>query len=269
MIALVLLAGVLLLAMTMVIAWLVYTVATLRSEVAYVSEINKVIDHVNALAHGVQHAHYRSTTRIDRADALAAAANEKGVEVDSRVDSLLTRIDEQATQTRRNKERIEGAETAIGGVATNSETNTTVLGDHGVRLVDIESSLTGLVQDDELNSRLSQYVRADQLPEINLDGYAKWSDFDDRNLTTNSLRSGAIELTGPGAGGERVGTLTYSGDGITIVSGQGQPATKIGPASLEFGKNALRIDADGDLAYCKGGVRCDKIQTEITALKKP
>eukprot|EP00873_Tetraselmis_striata_P043851 jgi/Tetstr1/464115/TSEL_008920.t1 len=259
MLALVLLAGTLFLAVTMVLAWLVYTVATLRSEVAYISELNKVIDHVNALAHGVQQAHYRSTTRIDRADALAAAANEKGVEMDGRVDSLLSRINAQASKTRRNKDALDEVEATVGGVSTNTSTNTSAIGEHGVRLVELESSLTGLVANDDLEERLNNYVRSDELPDQDLGGYAKWSDFDEANLTTNSLRSGAIELTGPDS--SETGTLTYSGDGITVVTGQGSPATKIGSSSLEFGANALRIDAEGDLAYCKGGAGCQKIQT--------
>lgn len=259
MLALILLAGTLFLAVTMVLAWLVYTVATLRSEVAYISELNKVIDHVNALAHGVQQAHYRSTTRIDRAGALASAANEKGVEVDARVDTLLRRINTQASKTRRNKDAIDELEVAVGGASTNTETNTGTIGQHGVRLVDLETSITGLVKNDDLNERLDQYVRSDELPEHDLDGYAKWSDFDEANLSLNSLQSGAIELKGPDA--NETGTLTYTGDGIAVVTGMGNPATKIGANSLEFGANALRVDGDGDLAYCKGGVGCQKIQT--------
>lgn len=258
MLALILLAGTLFLAVTMVLAWLVYTVATLRSEVAYISELNKVIDHVNALAHGVQQAHYRSTTRIDRSDALASAANKKGIEVDARVDSLLTRINTQATKTRRNKDAINEMEASVDNAATNTELNTGSLGNHGVRLVELESSLTGLVRDEDLDERLDQYVRAEDLPEQELDGYAKWTDFKQANLSTNSLRSGAIELID--ADSSETGTLTYTGDGVAVVTGQGNPATKIGPDSLQFGTNALRIDPDGDLAYCKGGVDCQKVQ---------
>jgi hypothetical protein len=91
-------------------------------------------------------------------------------------------------------------------------------------------------------------------------GYAKWSEFEDQDITINSLRSGAIELEGEGP--DETGTLTYDGSGLTLVSGGGDLATKIGPDSLEFGANALRIDEDGDIAYCKGGAGgCQKLQT--------
>eukprot|EP00873_Tetraselmis_striata_P033790 jgi/Tetstr1/454054/TSEL_040973.t1 len=260
MLALVILAGALFLAVTMVIAWLVYTVATLRSEVAYISEVNKVIDHVNAIAHGVQQAHYRSTTRIDRADALAAAANERGVELDSRVDTVLARINSNASTARRNKDKLDEVEVAVDGVSTAALANTSALGDHGVRLVDLESSITGLMGTDELDGRLEKYVLAADLPpEQDLNGYARWSDFDQANLTTNSLRSGAVELRGPDPSDS--GSITYTGDGIAMVTGIGNQPTKISSNSLEFGANALRIDGDGDLAYCKAGMGCEKVQT--------
>lgn len=259
MLALVLLAGTLFLAVTMVLAWLVYTVATLRSEVAYISEVNKVIDHVNALAHGVQQAHYRSTTRIDRADALAAAANEKGVEVDSRVDTLLDRINEQATKARRNSDKIDEVEAAADGAAANTQINTDAVGQQGARITDLEGEMGGLVSTEDLDERLGAYVRTDDLPDQDLGGYAKWTDFDERDVTTKSLRSGALELTGDSA--EQIGTLTYDGEGLTLVSGIGNPATRIGPSSLAFGANSLSIDEDGDLSYCKGAAPCQKLQT--------
>ena len=256
MLTLVLLGGTLFLAVTMVLAWLVYTVATLRSEAAYISEVNKVIDHVNALTHNVQQAHFRTTTRIDRADSLAASANEKGVEIDARVDGLLDRINSQASRARRAGEKIDEVEAAAGAAGSNTEANTGLIGQHDGRLVDIESKLTGLVSDDELNQRLANYVQSGDVPEADLSGYARLSDLED-GLSTRSMRSGALELTDGDAG--RAASLTYNGDELQLVTGVGQAPTSIGANSLRFGANSLRVSPEGDLEYCKQGRPCQAI----------
>jgi hypothetical protein len=52
MLALILIGAAVVLALVIVVAWLVHSVSKLKTEAAYVSELNKIIDHVNSLSHG-------------------------------------------------------------------------------------------------------------------------------------------------------------------------------------------------------------------------
>ena len=157
MLALVLLAGTLALAVTVLLAWLTYTVATLLSKVAYLSELKSLKNSFGALAHGVQQAHYRATTGIDRASSLAEAANEKGVEVDARVDAMLRRVNRNSTKARRNENKIADveavAEVAASGVATNDE----AIGGHDERIQDMSDRASGYLTSDALEDALGVY----------------------------------------------------------------------------------------------------------------
>ena len=209
----------------------------------------------------MRQAEYRSSARIDQADSLAHAANSKGVELDSRVDALLGRLDAQATKSRRNGDKIEEVRVTADVAADGSRLNAEDIGGHAERLAAAESALSKAVSDEDLSERLGAYVRTDDLPDQDMAGYARWSDFEGRDVATKTLRSGVLELTGDDP--DAAATLTHDGGRLTLVSGIGNPPTRIAPDGIEFGGNALRIDEDGDVAYCKGGSGgCRKIQLE-------
>lgn len=237
---------------TMVIAWLVYTVATMRADVAYISEVNKVIKHINALDHRMQEAHQRSGTKIDRVASQAEAANAKTVEMDSKVDTVVSRLNDQATKIRRNTSDVTVLDSQIHAVESNTVSNTDSIGEHGVRLVDVESAVTGRISGEELNDRLHEYVSKDELPDMNLSEYAKWEDLEGANLQPRSIRSKVLELSSDDD--SSAVTLTYGDDGM------GNKVTRMTGHGVGFGDRSLRIDDEGDLSFCAPASGCQKVQ---------
>lgn len=175
MLSLVMLGGALTLALLIVLAWLVYSVSLLRTDAAYISELNKVIEHVNTISHGVQQAHARSTTRIEDTEVIATSAKTKGTATEVRVAALDGRVQTLATDTQR-----------IDASATQAKTSADAA---KLRVDQLDASLTARPTLDYVSQN---YLLKAEFPDQS--GYAKWADMKDRDVTTSSLDTKSLGL---------------------------------------------------------------------------
>ena len=60
-----LMAATALILLTMVLAWSVYSLASLKKHMVYVDELNGVVEQLNALTYAIHRAHMRNTQRLD------------------------------------------------------------------------------------------------------------------------------------------------------------------------------------------------------------
>ena len=198
MLALILLGAAFVLALAIVVAWLVHSVSKLKTEAAYVSELNKIIDHVNSLSHGVQQAHVRSTTRLEQTEGVAA----KGAAAEVKVTELtgkLTAIDTNLAQTKQTADAAKLKADQLG------------------------TSLTKVPTFDHLSTN---YLLKADIPDPTEEGFAKWDDFETRDLATRTLSTTSINLT-----------------------------------SAQNAKGTLKVDDVNGLVYCAQSDQCKKVQT--------
>lgn len=191
MLALVLLGAAVVLTLAIVVAWLVHSVSKLKTEAAYVSELNKIIDHVNSLSHGVQQAHVRSTTRLEQTEGVAA----KGAAAEVKVTELTGKVNTI-------KQTADAAK---------------------LKADEIGTSLTKVPTFDHLSTN---YLLKADLPDPSEEGYAKWDEFETRDVSTRTLSTSSINLT-----------------------------------SAQNAKGTIKIDDVNGLVYCAQSDQCKKVQT--------
>lgn len=202
MLALILLGTAVVLALVIVVAWLVHSVSKLKTEAAYVSELNKIIDHVNSLSHGVQQAHVRSTTRLEQTEGVATTANAKGAAAEVKVTELTGKITAIDTNLAQTKQTADAAKLKADQLGT---------------------SLTKVPTFDHLSTN---YLLKADIPDPSEEGFAKWDEFETRDLATRTISAQSLSLT-----------------------------------SAQNAKGTLKIDDVNGLVYCAQSDQCKKVQT--------
>nr|WRJ69720.1 hypothetical protein TetV2_00271 [Oceanusvirus sp.] len=253
--------GIVMLLFTAVLAYVTYTVAVMKSEMVYVTELNKIINEVNSLSYDVHKANERIATRIDNTQTSAQSANSKNVEIDSRIDALLDRI----AATERDIASVEDAtEDNANDIIVNTEmieTNKNDLGTHGTDISNLLTATADVVDSGLLSKRIQESeesVKADtddkyvRIPELE----TKFSDLNTNGFQTSSLRTNALTLADNNGSGFASLTFDSSDNAMSLVSESGNQNVKLGPGGLMLNGALLKVDNSGtnpSLQFCGDG----------------
>jgi uncharacterized protein YoxC len=280
-VALALLLAAAMVAVAGVLGWTVYKLAEVRRDKASADSVNRVIDHLNSLSHGVHRSHRRAERRLDKAEGDVRTANENDVSIQARLDSLAERVESANASADTAVATSTAVSDSITGLSDEARMTTERVGENLSRIAQVETDLT--LANTEVGTLRTDLIEVRSLAEAAPDTatYATWTDMADREL-----RARSITLDGAGEGGvvdaEDVRARQYglkSEAGGSAVSGyiraaaaggmqfvpDGQPVSELsatlGSSGIRWGINELRVAPDGALQYCQGS-SCERVATK-------
>ena len=81
----ILLAAVSMILMAMVLAWAVYSIATVKKQMVYIDELNAVVEQLNALTYAIHRAYMRNTRRIDATKTALGSTEAKRADLEAKL----------------------------------------------------------------------------------------------------------------------------------------------------------------------------------------
>lgn len=267
-------AGLLLSTVLIVIAgilgWAVYKLAEVRRDMASTDDLNRVIDHLNSLSHGVHRSHQRSEQRIEKTEGDVRSANETGVTIKTKLDSLAASLKSIASSAENAEATGARLGASVAGLGKETEFVRADVAKHENMLSSANRDITdtkGRVQA-VARSIVPIKALADSFPTT----YAKWNDFAGRDLVTKSITlkgppgttGGKVDAKGVSAdrydfkqNGSVVGHVGTTADGksMQFVSG-GAPVAEVSGSGIRWGTSELKVDRrdGGNLKYCQNNV---------------
>jgi hypothetical protein len=109
--------------MTMVLAWAVYSISTLKKQMVYIDELNSVVEQLNALTYAIHRAHMRSAKRIDSAKSEIGSVDKKRADLEGAMVTLRENVRSIGDSVRTNYDNSlviqQNLETVAGDVSSN------------------------------------------------------------------------------------------------------------------------------------------------------
>ncbi|AUF82255.1 hypothetical protein TetV_163 [Tetraselmis virus 1] len=262
MLAVVLIGGTILLLFAMILAWVTYTVAVIRKDMAYIGELNKIVDHVNTLAYEIHQAHERTSTRVNRAETTAQGANSDNVELHSRLDSLNSKITDYETAISEANNRIDDVNNSVIVNTEEIQNNLSTIQAHDDQFGEMATLVASTVTDDSLESRIEAAMAN---MDSNLANFASKTDVENsvaelgdnmmNGIATNALELNDVDGTGSAS-------LRYDGsdNSVNLVIGSGDPSVKIQDGGIVMNGGILKVDPTSkELQYCQSMGVCSPV----------
>ena len=210
-----------------ILGWAVYKLAEIRRDKASIDDLNRVIDHLNSLSHGVHSSQRRAERRLDDAEGDVRSANQDNVALRASLDAMSLRLD-------RVGEVSDGAMSEVHGLS---------------------NAVSNL---DWSNTSLLENVR--ELQDAS-ETYATWSNINEGDLNSRSMNvQGHVSAEEYRFG---VDKIKIKGDesGLTLIGPDEEDSdVKITTSGISWGSRGLGIMENGSLEYCDYD-GCTKILT--------
>jgi hypothetical protein len=270
-----------------VLGWSVYKLAEVRRDKASIDDLNRVIDHLNSLSHGVHRSHIRAEKRIDKNEGALKSAGEVDTTIQSRLDVLAKQLAEAAATANAAKatgttlgttvtdlgaslrKDLGDASTAIGGVSSRLQSTDKTLAATNSTLAATNETLVPIK------------ALADSIPSA----YARWDAPGTRNLSASavSFDSGAAKKMRAdrfglnGKGGAEVGYIKANEDGSAMQFLRGSSlVSELSGSGIRWGTSELKVVPSGaggagaakTLQYCQDKV-CFPVRLDRGPLDAP
>ena len=258
-----------------ILGWTVYKLAEVRRDKASTDDLNRVIDHLNSLSHGVHRSHLRAEKRLDKAEGDVRTANATDVGIQARLDRLAERVEKSVGSADEALSTSAAVKDSLTGLSEESKLTSDRVGSNLAKLSKLETDLTmsntdiGQIRTDLIEVRALAGASPDS------ETYATWSAMEERDVRAKSItldgagESGFVDTRdvkavqyglkkfsgGPVSGYIRAadgGGMQYVPEGGGPDGVGGQAAATLGSSGIRWGTNELKVAGDGSLQYCRG-----------------
>lgn len=263
-----------------VLGWSVYKVSEVRRDKASIDDLNRVIDHLNSLSHGVHASHLRAEKRIDKTEGTLRSAGETDTTIQSRLDALAKQLGDVAKTADAAKATGGTLGATVDKLGSDSTALRTDLGTASASIGTVKTQLQGT--DKALAETNDSLKTVRSLSDAFPSTYARWDAFAEKDLSAKSITV-AGEMSAnryglKGGGGSVVGHIRTNNDGSAMQFLRGDtPLTELSGSGIKWGSSELKVAPGSSgsgqaLQYCQNNV-CFPVSLDrgplVTATQPP